>query len=345
MALAIIVLWLNFLLFFVVPASVWGVDKKHFLTTKENLKMVWKGKKVGLALGGGGARGLAHIGALEVFEKESIPIDILVGTSIGALVGAAYASGINPKDLKKTVSEYLNSSEFQSSALKAIEQTYIREKITITQKIQGYFKDRLFLIQAFFRPGIFPYSEMQKLIDYFLPDIDIKETKIPFRSVATDLVSGQQITFSEGSLRQAVLASCSVPGAIEPLKEGEKLLSDGGIICLVPASVARREGADMVIAVSVDRDIYSEEDFNTAVSVYQRANEIMSHKLEIYELQEADIVITPTVGNLHWSEFSQADSLIYEGEKATIEKLDLIRQFLYGPKWWSNIKQFFGQSS
>ena len=86
--------------------------------------------------------------------------------------------------------------------------------------------------------------------------------------MATDLVSGEQITFSKGSLQQAVMASCAVPGAVEPLKEGDKILSDGGIICLIPSSVAREEGADIVIAVAVDRDIYSEEEFRTVAGVY-----------------------------------------------------------------------------
>lgn len=303
--------------------------------------MIWKDKKIGLAMGGGGARGLAHIGVLRVFEEEAIPVHILVGTSIGALVGGAYASGIGPAEMEKKVDEYLNSPEFQSSAIKAVaeEITHEREEMSLTQKIQSYFKNRFLLAQTMFKPGILSQEDFQSIINYFIPDIEIEETQIPFRAVATDLVSGDQIIFSEGSLRQAVTASCAVPGAIEPLKEGEMLLSDGGIICLVPSTVARKEGADIVIAVAVDRDICSEEDFHTAKDVYLRASDIMSYYLENHELMDADVVIRPDVGDLHWSDFSHAGDLIQEGEKAVRENLDDIRSAMPGIKKWFTLKQ------
>jgi NTE family protein len=178
-----------------------------------------------------------------------------------------------------------------------------------------------------FRPGILSNEDFQVTIDYFIPDIEIEETRIPFRAVATDLVSGEEITFSEGSLRQAVMASCAVPGAITPLKEGERLLSDGGIICRVPCSVARQEGADIVIAVVVDRGIGSEE-LRNVVDVYLRVSEIMGERLKQYELANADVVILPEVGESHWSSFSQAMNLVDEGEKAAREKLDDIRHLM-----------------
>ena len=157
--------------------------------------------------------------------------------------------------------------------------------------------------------------------------------------MATDLVTGEQIIFSEGPLRQAVLASCAIPGAVAPLREGERILSDGGIICLIPISVARKEGADIVIAVTVDRDLSSEEELKTVVSIYHRVSEIMANKIENYELMNADIVIIPEVGVLHWSNFSQAMNLIHEGEKATREKLDDIRNAMPGIKNWFTLKR------
>jgi NTE family protein len=293
--------------------------------------MFWKKKRIGLALGGGGARGLAHIGVLRVLEKEEIPIDLIAGTSIGALVGGAYASGLKPDELQKKVDEYLNSPEFRSSAIKAFETVHAKGEVALTERIRAYLKNHFYLIQAMFKPGILSNEDFQTTIDYFIPDIQIEETRIPFRAVATDLVSGEQITFSKGSLRQAVMASCAVPGAIAPLKEGERLLSDGGIICRVPSRVARLEGADIVIAVVVDRGISSEE-LRTVVGVYLRVSEIMGEKLKQYELAEADVVIRPEVGDLHWSSFSQAMNLMDEGEKAAREKLDDIRRLVPGIK-------------
>jgi NTE family protein len=300
--------------------------------------MFWRRKRIGLALGGGGARGLAHIGVLMVLEREGIPIDLIVGTSIGALVGGAYASGISPDELRKRMNAYLNSPEFQSSAMKAFESAHAKGALGLTEKIQTTLRNTFYLIQAMFKPGILPNEDFQTTINYFIPDIQIEETRIPFRAVATDLVSGEEITFSKGPLRQAVMASCAVPGAIAPLKEGERLLSDGGIICLVPTSVARQEGADIVISVAVDRCIGSEE-LRTVVDVYQRVNEIMGEKLKNYELAKADVVILPEVGDLHWSNFSEAMNLIDEGEKAAREKLDDIRHLMPGFKNWLRSKK------
>ena len=301
--------------------------------------MKWGRKRIGLALGGGGARGLAHIGVLRVFEQEGIPIDLIVGTSIGALVGGAYASGIGPDELEKKFDEYLNSHEFQSSAIKAIEASHAKEGRGMAQKIQNYLKNRFYLVQAMFKPGILSSEDFRTTINYFIPDIRIEETRMTFRTVATDLLSGEQIIFSEGSLRQAVMASCAVPGAIEPLKEGERLLSDGGIICLIPSSVARKEGADIVIAVVVDRDTGSEDELRTVVGIYHRISEIMSQRIKDYDLMDADIVILPEVGDLHWSEFSQAKILIDEGEKAAWEKLDDIRKRTLGIRRWFTLRR------
>jgi len=296
--------------------------------------MFWRKKRIGLALGGGGARGLAHIGVLGVFDKESVPMDLIVGTSAGALVGGAYASGISPGELEKKADEYLNSPEFQSSAIRGFEKAQARAEMGLKRKIQNYLKNRYLVVQAMFKPGILSNEEFQETINYFIPDIQIEDMRIPFRAVATDLVSGQQIIFSKGSLRQAVWASCAVPGAIAPLKEGEWLLSDGGIISLIPSSVAREEGADVVVAVAVDRGISPREDLRNVVDIYYRVSEIMGEKLKAYELAGADVVILPDVGNLHWSNFSQAMNLIEEGERAAREKLDDVRNIVQGLGRW-----------
>jgi NTE family protein len=296
--------------------------------------MKWWDQHIGLALGGGGARGLTHIGVLKVFEQEGIPIYVIAGTSIGALVGGAYAGGTSSEELQKKVQTYIVSPDFQSSAIHAIASSYGQEGVGLTQKIQSFLKNQFYLIQMLFKPGILSVNDFQSMIHYFVPDINIQDTRIPFRAVATDLISGEKIVFSEGSLRQAIMASCAVPGAIEPLKESERLLADGGIISMIPVSVAKEAGADIVIAVAVDRDIRSDEELKTAKDIYYRASEIMADKLEKHELMGADVVIRPDVKNLHWSNFSQAVDLIKEGEKATRENLVKIRSALSVFKRW-----------
>jgi len=304
--------------------------------------MKWLKKRIGLVLGGGGARGLSHIGVLKVFEQECIPVDVIVGTSIGAMVGGAYACGISSQELEKKVRDYVNSAEFRSSAIKAMGDIYGREREGLTQKIQSFLKNQLYVIQMLFKPGILSIDAFQSMIHNFIPDILIEDTRIPFRAVATDLLTGEQIVFYKGSLRQAVIASSAVPGAIEPVKEGERLLSDGGIISLIPVSVARREGVDLVIAVSVGRDLSTDEEFKTAKDIYYRACEITSDKLERYELMNADIIIRPDVKNIHWTGFSEAIDLIREGEKAARERIQSIRDRRSLVKTWINSMKTLG---
>lgn len=306
--------------------------------------MKWPRKRIGLALGGGGARGLSHIGVLRVFEKANIPIDIIAGTSIGAMVGGAYACGISPGELELRVQEYVNSAEFQSSTVKSMADVYNREQEHLKHKIQSFIKNQIYILQMLFKPGILSSIDFQNMINYFIPDVQIQDTPIPFRAVATDLISGEQIVFSQGSLRHAVLASCAVPGVIEPIREGGRLLSDGGIVSLIPVQVARDEGADIVIAVVVDRDIRTDDELKTVKDIYYRACEITSAKLETYELMDADIVIRPDVKNLHWTSFSKAVDLVGEGEKAARQMLPRIQDRRSYVRTWINSIKTIGVS-
>jgi len=306
--------------------------------------MKWLKKRIGLVLGGGGARGLSHIGVLKVFEQENIPVDIIVGTSIGAMIGGAYACGISSQELERKVREYVSSAEFQSSAIKAMGDIYGREQEGLTQKIQSFLKNQFYLVQMLFKPGILSLDTFQSMIHTFIPDIQIEDTRIPFRAVATDLITGEQIVFYKGSLRQAVIASSAVPGAIEPVKEGERLLSDGGIISLIPVNIARKEGADVVIAVAVDRDLRTDEELSTAKDIYYRACEITSAKLEEYELMGADIIIRPDVKNIHWTSFTEAIDLIREGEKAARDSIRNVRDKRSIVKTWINSIKTLGSN-
>jgi NTE family protein len=290
--------------------------------------MIWKRKRLGLALGGGGARGITHVGVLRVFEEESIPVDIIVGTSIGSLVGAAYAIGQNTQEMEKRIEEFLNSPTFQESALKDIKEIQDTKKSGFTGKIHAFFRNRLLLAQSMFRLGMLGSEEFQAMIDFFVPDIQIQDTQIPYRAVATDLVSGQSVVMSEGPLRRAVMASCAVPGAVPPVEVNGMLLSDGGSISIVPTMVAREEGADFVVAVSIRGDIHSDDKFGSAADICFRASDIMGFHFETYMLDKADVVIQPRVGSLHWTDFALAKGLVREGERAAREKLHLLRKTL-----------------
>ncbi len=284
--------------------------------------MSWYEKKVGLALGGGGVRGLAHIGVIKVLEQENIGIDLIVGTSAGALIGGAYAAGLSVREITKRVDDYLKSPEFEDSSIRAIGESFSKAQKTFLQRAQIFVRNQYYLARALCRPSILPSEDFQSLINYLLPDMDIRDTRIPFSAVSTDLLTGKQIVFSEGPIRQAVLASSSVPGAAEPVRVGQWLLADGGVTSLVPVHAARKAGAQVVIAVMVDRELPADADIETAKDVLYRAGEITANALQEAELRGAEVVIRPDLGSMHWSDFSRAAELVKIGEDAAREALD-----------------------
>jgi NTE family protein len=261
-------------------------------------------------------------------EQEGIDIDLIVGTSAGALIGGAYASGQSPREIQAKIDAYLRSPEFDASMLKSVGLTFSPENKSFFKQARTFIMNRFWFAQAFFKPSILPSNDFESLINYFLPEMDIRETKIPFHAVSTDLITGKKIIFSEGPLRQAVLASCSVPGALAPVRHGDWLLADGGITSLVPVHATREAGADVVIAVMVDRDLRADVSIETAKDVVYRAGEITTNALEASELESADVIIRPQVGNLHWMDFSRAVDLIKTGEQATRESLGKINASL-----------------
>lgn len=264
---------------------------------------------------------MAHMGVLQVLEEEDIPLDLIVGTSIGALVGAAYASGTRARIMERRAKDFFESAVFRESALKSAKEMQASKDLTLTQKIQAFFKNRYMLAQAMFRAGMLQSENFQAMIDYFIPDVEIQDLPIPYRAIATDLITGQPVVLSRGPLRKAVMASCAVPAAVAPTCLDQWLLSDGGVVHMVPNRVARHEGAEFVVAVSVNREIYSREKFTSAVDIYVRAAEIMSFHFERLMLEDADVVIRPKVGDIHWTDFDLTDELVGAGAGATREML------------------------
>ena len=300
-----------------------------------------KGRKFGLALGGGGARGFAHIGAIKVLEREGISPDIIVGTSVGSIVGGALASGMTVEQVEERAYSFLESDLYASSELKAMGDAESSEEQRLSRRIQSYFKTKIRLVSALYKPGILPMSDMEAFINYFIPDIRMEETVIPFRTVATDLKSGECVLLKEGSLRRSIMASSAVPGALPPVEIDGRQLSDGGVIGTLPSRYAREQGAGVVIAIAVDRHIALTSELQTAVDIFVRAGEIQGVHLEEYDLESADLVIRPELGSIHWTDFSHSQELISMGEAAAMKRIAEIREltksgwragFMYGMK-------------
>lgn len=268
-----------------------------------------KRKKVGLALGGGAARGLAHIGVLELMEKEGIPIDYIAGTSAGALIGSLYAQGKSAREIKEV----------------AIEMSAVEKALLWDPSIE--------------LSGIFAGKRITKLLESIIGKARFEDLQIPFSCVAVDIITGEEVILKEGSVVEAVRASISVPIVFTVVKKDGRYLVDGGLLNPVPVDVARKMGADFVIAVNVlpligkKNSIHrskkgKKEDkpgiFHVALNTIEIAN---SHFVE-ETLKTADFVIEPDTTKINPADFWTAEETILQGEFAASDALPTLKRKL-----------------
>ncbi len=290
-----------------------------------------KRPKIGLALGGGGARGLAHIGVLKVLERERIPIDLIMGTSIGAVVGAAYAVSPDAVSLERKVLEFFHKEGAGRSRLKrlGILHPHSPEKTDLMHRVVRIAEKHFFISQAILKKAMVTEEDMLHVLRFFLPDISIQETAIPYAAIAVDLVSGQEVVFREGPLIRAVRASCAVPGFLPPVEWNRRVLVDGAVIDVVPAGAAKDAGADVVIGVDVGLGLCQDRAIEDGIDAINRAAEIMSFHLNIQSRERADVLIEPPVRGIEWTDFLSYEDLIREGERAAESNLGQIRSLLH----------------
>lgn len=280
--------------------------------------------RVGLALGGGGARGLAHIGVLKALEANKIPIDIIAGTSIGAVAGAVYALHLNASVLEERALAFLQDPVFQESGVELFKKKKAAENFF--GQVSKYVKERIVINLAHSRPSLVGGRRVARVVEFMIEDRNFESCQIPFACVATDLVTGEEVIFRRGSLRQAVAASMSIPGFLPPVRYDGRLLVDGAVVAPVPINACRLLGADVIIAVDVSQPMSSGNTFENVVDIIFRSNSILSYQYKQMLLDYADVVISPNVGEVHWSDFQNVRPLVAEGERAAQQMLPQILQ-------------------
>ncbi len=249
-----------------------------------------KPAKIAVVLGAGSSKGFAHIGVLKILESNKIPIHMIVGTSVGSVVGGLYAYGLDAFQLQK----------FSFSIEKA-------DIVDLIIPENGFIKG----------------EKLEDLVNKTLKNTPIEKLKTPFYAVATEIQSGQEVAFGSGNTGMAVRASCSIPGVFRPVKIGDRMYVDGGVVSPVAVDVARRFGADVVIAVDISTGAERTFPENTIETILQSFN-IMYSKLASIQLYNADVVIKPKVGHIGSADFSKRHEAILEGEKAALEALPQI---------------------
>ncbi len=253
-----------------------------------------KPAKFALVLGAGSSKGFAHVGVLKILESNKIPIHMIIGTSVGSMVGSFYAYGYDAFQLQR-----LSFSVEKGDV------------IDLTIPDNGFIKG----------------EKLEEFVNKTLKYTSIEKLKIPFYAVAADIQNGQEIVFGKGNTGTAVRASCSIPGIFRPVKIGEKMYVDGGVVSPVAVEVAKRYGADVVIAVDISTDIGPILPGSTIETILQSFN-IMYSKLASIQLSQAEVVIRPKVGHIGSADFSKRHDAILEGEKAALEALPQIMKIV-----------------
>jgi NTE family protein len=279
-----------------------------------------EGARIGYALGGGGARGLSHIGVIKVLEEHGIYPDVIAGTSIGALVGALYASGLRAGDIERALRLDLRRLAMLADV-----------RLSLSGLVQG--------------------KRVTSALKSFLGDLDFTYLKIPFACVATDIVNGQEIVMRTGPVITAVRASISVPGLFTPVKVRGRYLVDGGLVNMVPVSTCRDMGAEYVVGVNVIPDpagrIHEPEDkaddeeeeesgrrsrlrrskqpkssAPNVVKVLIQSLYIPGYRIAMENLEAADLAISPEAGDIGFFQFDKEVEAIEAGERAARKALE-----------------------
>jgi NTE family protein len=251
--------------------------------------------RIALVLGGGAARGFAHIGVIRVLEQEKVPVDLVVGSSVGSLIGAMWAAERDSFELEWSAFQLEKDDLFDFGIANAV-------------LGMGYAKGEK--LEAFVRAKVKPAN--------------IEQLKVPFAAVATDLNWGTRVVLDRGPVARAVRASSAIPGVFEPVMHQGKLLVDGGVVDNIPVDVARAKGADLVVAVDISENVGNVK-IKNAVDVMLQATNIMFAESVARLRRDADVVVSPAVGDVSTLDFSQKKRCVQAGIDAARAAMPRLR--------------------
>jgi NTE family protein len=273
--------------------------------------------RIGLALGGGGARGFAHVGVLHWFEEHRIPVDVVGGTSMGGLVGGAFATGMTADDIHALV------DSVDWAAVLAPDTPFIYKTFRRKEDARAFPSRLNFGLKGGFRlpNGLSRGQQVDLLFDRlsapYGSDVDFNALPTPFRCVATDLRKAEMVVFGSGWLASALRSTMAIPGVFSPVEIGDKVLVDGGVLNNVPADVVRGTGlADRVIAVDVGADLALKKTSDSIFAVLGEALDVMMRSGARRALEAADLVLIPDLAGVQTADFGHADDLIQKGYEA-----------------------------
>ena len=301
--------------------------------------------KIGLALGSGGARGLAHIGVLKALEEQKIPIDLIVGTSMGAIIGGIYAQEPDAKRLAELVKKYVCKNDFHEGWIGFFKEEFNRKKENLLAELSHFVRKKYLTYLTTRKLSLEKKEKLLNPLRELLRDEPIEKSKIEFATVAIDLTTGREVIFQKGPIIDAVYASAAIQGVFPPLIIDNRLLVDGGPTSAIPIETARKLGADFVIAVNVPQMPRKENQFKNGLEVILRSDWAAQAKLSKLNLSFADVVITPAVRSIHWANFTKVDDCIERGYRAAMANTEEIKDKLAKRKsLWINFRKTLARS-
>lgn len=288
--------------------------------------------KVGLALGGGAARAFSHIGVLDGLTKHGVPIDIVTGTSMGAIIGAMYAARPDVAAIKARFAAYINSEEFDESGFNFFKELDSHDE-GILAEMGRLARRGVFNALMVTKTALVNEKNAADSYAYLLDDLRVDQTRIPFAAIALDLESGEPVILNQGRLREVIAASCAMPGVLNPVRLSGRLLVDGGWAETVPIRAARQLGADFVIAVDVGDPLRSFKEPRNALDVIARADSLARNILNKEQLKNANVILSPQNGVVHWADFSTSAMAIERGEEEVERQIGAVQRALKKARW------------
>jgi NTE family protein len=287
------------------------------------------------------------VGVLKALEEEEIPIHAIAGTSMGAIVGGAYAQYRDSRKLISMVHQMIGKFDLQTGWM-----DYLRHEYEKGQRREGLLKELSYFVRSHLiyvvgatRTSLEAEKKLLEPLKAVIREQPIENAGLPFAAVTVDLVSGREVAISKGSMLDAVYASSSIEGVFPPLKTGRRLLSDGGASSLVPVEAARGLGADFVVGVDIPLTVKEETEFASGIEIVLRADDITRDKLNRLLLEKCDVVITPDVGSIHWADFGRVDECIQKGYEAAKDKAAQIKQKTKAEvSLWKSLRRKLGQA-
>jgi len=310
-------------------------------------------KKIALALGAGGARGLAHIGVIDYLVKAGIEIDFVAGSSIGAIIGALFCHEGDIEAVRQKVLDYLGDEGLAKKwdgLVPRKEQNNKSKPGQIIEDLRTYIGKQYFKFAVITKKSLAKRGDLMEPLEYLFGDLTAEELKIPYSACAVDLLTGQELHLKSGRLAEIVYASSAVPGIFPPLERNGMLLADGSISALVPIEAVPDHDEYFIIAVDFGPGAFLKGELEKGVDILMRSDELARIKLNKLILQNADFVISPEVNEYHWAEFSDYKEIMELGHEAAELAGDRLMSALAEAEeiqlsWWQRVLKPFQGSA